>query len=113
MAYDLRALERGKRLIVHVTGLDEPLIDAPIQQTDRKTPIWSHYSQEVWTPRSLPLRVDIRLGAKNGLDVWSAATRLLEVGLADLGIHVSLLLPTDETLSIRVRQYERGQRAAD
>jgi hypothetical protein len=113
MRYDLRTLERGVRLVVHVTGRDEPLIDAPVQQIDRKTPIWSHDSGEVWTPLSLPLHVFIRLGAKNGLKVWSVKTRLLEVGLADYGIQVSLLLPTEEVLRIRVEQRGYRNRAAE
>jgi hypothetical protein len=67
----------------------------------------------VSTPLGLPLRVFVRLGAKNGLEVWSADARLLYVFPADLGMEVSLLLPTDESLCIRVRQYDRGQRPAD
>ena len=103
MPYYLKALERPHHLVAFVTGRDEPLIDERVRQNDRKTPIWHAYA-EVWTPRSLPLQISVTLGAKNGVQVWTAETRLLEVGLADVGIHVSLLLPTDETLTVEVRE---------
>ena len=70
-------------------------------------------SDEIWTPLSLPLRNSITLGAKNGLQIWTADTRLLEVGLVDCSIAVSLLLPTDEKLDVRVEERRYGERRAD
>jgi hypothetical protein len=113
MLYDLKSLERPQHLVTYVTGRDEPLVDARIRQADRKTPIWHYYSDELWTPLSLPLRISITLGAKNGLQIWTADTRLLEVGLVDCSIIVSLLLPTDERLDVRVEERWYGERRAD
>ena len=67
----------------------------------------------MWTPGSLPLRVSVTLGAKNGLDVWSAGTRLLELRPADTWLDVSLLLPTEEVLRIRVEERSYGARRAE
>jgi hypothetical protein len=113
MLYDLKSLERPQHLVAYVTGRDEPLVDARIRQTDRKTPIWHYSSDELWTPLSLPLRISITLGAKNGLLVWTADTRLLEVGLVDCSIIVTLLLPTDEKLDVRVEERLYAERRAD
>lgn len=108
MFYDLKALERPQHLVAYVTGRDEPLVDERIRQADRKTPIWHYSSGELWTPLSLPLWISITLGAKNDLQIWSADTRLLEVELVDCGIAVSLLLPTDEKLNVRVEERRYG-----
>src|SRR5260221_12290225 len=113
MLYDLKSLERPQHLVVYATGRDEPLVDERIRQTDRKTPIWHLATGELWTPLSLPLRISITLGAKNELQVWTADTRLLEVGLVDCSIIVSLLLPTDERLDVRVEERWYGDRRAD
>src|SRR6516225_7268084 len=96
MLYDLKSLERPQHLVAYVTGRDEPLVDARIRQADRKTPIWHYYSDELWTPLSLPLRISITLGAKNGLQIWTANSCMLKVELADPSLQVSLLLPTEE-----------------
>jgi hypothetical protein len=113
MPYDLKSLEHPQHLVAFVTGRDEPLVDARIRQADRKTPIWHYYSDELWTPLSLPLRIAITLGAKNGLQIWTADTRLLEVGLVDCSIIVTLLLPTDERLDVRVEERWYAERRAD
>jgi hypothetical protein len=113
MPYDLKSLERPQHLVAYVTGRDEALIDERIRQADRKTPIWHCYSGELWTPLSLPLRINVTLGAKNGLQIWTADTRLLDVGLVDCSIVVSLLLPTDEKLDVRVEERRYGERRAD
>src|SRR5689334_19091102 len=104
MTFDLKSLERPQHLVAFVAGRDEPLVDARIRQINAKTPIWDYSSDELWTPLSLPLRISITLGAKNRLQIWTADTRLLDVGLADTSIIVSLLLPTDERLDVRVEE---------
>jgi hypothetical protein len=113
MGYDLNSLERPQHLVAYVMGRDEPLVDARIRQADRKTPIWNYSSDELWTPLSLPLRISVTLGAKNSLQIWTADTRLLEVGLVDCSIIVSLLLPTDERLDVRVEERSYAERRAN
>ncbi len=113
MLYDLKSLERPQHLVSCVTGRDEPLVDERIRQADRKTPVWHYYSDELWTPLSLPLRISITLGAKNGLQIWTADTQLFDVGLVDCSVIVSLLLPTDEKLDVRVEERWYGGRRAD
>ena len=100
-------------LLAYATGRAEPLCDERIRQVNRKTPVWHCLSPELWTPRSLPLRISITLGAKNGLQVWSVETPLLEIGPVDAGVTVSLVLPTDETLDIRVEQRRYAARPDD
>ncbi len=113
MYYDLKSLERPQHLVAYVRGQDEPLVDERLRQADRKTPIWHCDSGELWTPLSLPLRISVTVGAKNSLQVWTADTRLLEVGLVDCSITTSLLLPTDEILDVRVEERWYGDRRAD
>jgi hypothetical protein len=113
MPYDLKSLERPQHLVAYVTGRDEPLVDERIRQADRKTPIWHCSTDELWTPLSLPLRISVTLGAKNGLQIWTAGTRLLDVGLVDCSITVSLLLPTDEKLDVRVEERWYGDRRVE
>ena len=100
--------EHVEALLDELAIAGEPLVDERIRQADRKTPIWHYSSGELWTPLSLPLWISITLGAKNDLQIWSADTRLLEVELVDCGIAVSLLLPTDEKLNVRVEERRYG-----
>ncbi len=103
MSNYIRSLQEIKQhFVAFVADPYEPLIDEPIKQSDRKTPIWHHCFAEVWTPRSLPLRIQVTLGAKNGLRVMTANTLLLELFMADLGTDVALLLPIEELLRVRV-----------
>ncbi len=99
MPYDLKSLERPQHLVAYVTGREEPLVDERIRRADRKADMWHYCTEELWTPLSLPLFILIQLGAKNVLRVWTTNTQLLEVGLVDVSIYVSLLLPTDETVA--------------
>ena len=46
------------------------------------------------------MRVSVTIGPKNPLQVWSAQTKLLEVGIVDLSIYEELWLPTDEKLTV-------------
>ena len=113
MDYDPKPLERPQHLLAHVTGMDEAMVDERIRRVDRKTPIWHCSSEEVWTPRSLSLFISITLGAKNGLDVWTADTRPLQVHHADVWTDVSLLLPTEEVLRVRVEERRYGALRAE
>jgi hypothetical protein len=113
MPYDLEPLERPQHLVAYVSGRDDPFVDARIRQVNRKALTWHCLTSDLWTPLSLPLRIEITLGLKNGLQVWSESTRLLDVRAADVGIDVSLLLPTDEVLWVRVEERRYGSRDVD
>lgn len=113
MHYDFKSLEHPHYLVAYVTGRVEPLVDERIRQADRKTKIWHYYSEELWTPLSLPLRIWITLGVKNNLQIWMANTRLLEIGPVDSSVIISLLLPTDERLDVHVEERLNGERRVD
>lgn len=104
---------RPARLVVHVSGMAEPLIDASLRQADRKTEIWHYDSDEVWTPLSLPLRVSVHAGYKSGLQVWTAQTKLVQAAVPSPLVEVELLLPSDEMLYISVRHAIAGDQDTD
>jgi hypothetical protein len=99
--------QAAPHLLVEIVGAPGFVVDVAIRQTDRKTPIWHVTTHEFWTPLSIPLVVTATLGAKNGLQIWSVKTKLLEVGLADMRIDVSLRLPSEEVLHARIEQRSR------
>ena len=95
---------RPPRLIVEIRGTPDPVIDEPLERIDRKTDCWHLTTVEFWTPLSIPLRVSIALGARNGLQVWSADVKLLDVAMTDMGLDASLRLPSDEVVRVSLEQ---------
>ena len=108
---DLRELrEHRHHLVAYVTGLKEPLLDEPLQRTDHKSDIWYHYSAELWTPMSFPLRLRLALFYNTGFEVWSADTKLLQLDSPDRWMSVRLWLPTDEFLDVTIVSQQRYDR---
>jgi hypothetical protein len=100
MSLSYRTVTQSARVRGDITGVSDWFIDAPLQRPNRKSDIWHFASDELWTPLGIPLRVSVTIGPKNSLQVWSVQTKLLEVGIVDLTIHVELWLPTDERLRV-------------
>ena len=61
---------------------------------------WSFESDELVTPRGLPLRLTVWLGGKDRICVDSADTQLLFYGMPTNGAYFQLRLPTDEVLHV-------------
>jgi hypothetical protein len=100
MSFSYRTVTHSARVLANLTGVPDLFIDAPLQRTNRKNAIWYFGSDELWTPLGFPLRVSVTIGPKNSLQVLSAQTKLLEIGIVDLSIYAELWLPTDEKLTV-------------
>jgi hypothetical protein len=57
-------------------------------------------SDEIYTPGGMPIRVEISLGAREELKVYSAATLLLKMNDVREYLSLELWLATDEVLQI-------------
>jgi hypothetical protein len=100
MSFSYRSVTQSARVLANVTGVSDLFIDAPLERTYRKSNIWYFGSDQLWTPQGFPLSLSVTIGPKNSLQVWSAQTRLLEIGIVDLSIYAELWLPTDEKLTV-------------